>query len=856
MARAPDSLQPTRDRLRALHLDHEVDGAHVDAELERRRRDEARDLAGFQQLLDDEPLLASERAVVRPRELLAGELVDAKREPLGEAPVVHEDDRRAVLSDEVEDRGVDRRPDRPARALDADAHLDPVCERRDGERGRRRQLPHVLDRNDDLEIQLLADSGVDELDLAARSGDEPPDLLHRPLRRREPEALEGSVDQALESLERQRQMRAALRAGDCVHLVEDHGLDPAERLACLRGEEQEQRLGRGDEDVRRGPQHSAPLLRRRVPRAHRDRELRVEPGERASQVPLDVVVQRLERRDVEKAQAVAGRLVEAVDADQERSERLARARRCLDEHVIAARNRRPSEQLCGCRLGEGALEPGPRPRRKDVQRRHPARVPPSPYPRPVRFDVLVVGGGTAGCVLASRLSENADRRVCLLEAGPDYGPLSADGWPPEILSARTDATTHLWESGAADGRTLGGKVLGGSSSVNACMVVQGTSADYDEWGPGWSYESFRPYLERARATLRTAPANTDRPSPFHLAFVEAAQELGFPRLDDLDDLSRPVGAGSFPANVVEGVRWNAALAYLDACRSRPNLTVQPDTLVDRVVLRDGRAVGVVDDAGHVHEAAVVVLAAGAYFSPAILLRSGIGPEAELNRLAIPVASRPSGRRTAARPLRSQRGVDAVRAPCRRYGAPQPRRRALRTSRAAESREQRLPAAGVGPASRHLDRSERRAGRIRGEHHGVPHEAVVARSTRASVPRSVRATARRAWLPLGPGRPPASSSRGSTSREPSPPTEPLAELLAERATAGPSARERLRAVLDQGVLPPRRDVRAGRGRRPTDGRVLGIDALIVADASIMPTIPRANTNLTTAAIAERIAATIA
>jgi choline dehydrogenase len=113
----------------------------------------------------------------------------------------------------------------------------------------------------------------------------------------------------------------------------------------------------------------------------------------------------------------------------------------------------------------------------------------------VRFDVLVVGGGTAGCVLASRLSENADRRVCLLEAGPDYGPLSADGWAPEILSARTVVTTHLWEAGAADGRTLGGRVLGGSSSVNACMVVQGTSADYDEWGPGWSYESFRPSLD-------------------------------------------------------------------------------------------------------------------------------------------------------------------------------------------------------------------------------------------------------------------------------------------------------------------------------------------------------------------------
>jgi choline dehydrogenase len=263
----------------------------------------------------------------------------------------------------------------------------------------------------------------------------------------------------------------------------------------------------------------------------------------------------------------------------------------------------------------------------------------------VRFDVVVVGGGTAGCVLASRLTEDPDRRVCLLEAGPDYGPLAEGRWPSEILDARTTAPTHLWGSGAVDGRSLGGRVLGGSSSVNACMVVQGTSADYDEWGSDWSYESLRPYLERARAMLRTAPANTDDPALFHVAFVDAAQALGFPLLGDLDDLDRPVGAGAFPANVVGGARWNAALAYLDGWRGRPNLTVLPETLADRIVLQDRHAVGVVDAEGQLHEADVVVLAAGAYFSPAILFRSGIGPDAELKRLAIPVvADLPVGER--------------------------------------------------------------------------------------------------------------------------------------------------------------------------------------------------------------------
>ena len=113
--RATDALEAPGDRLRALDLDHEVDRAHVDAELERRRGDEARDLPGLQELLDDDSLLARERAVVRACQLLSGELVDAEREPLGEAAVVDEHDRRSVLAHELEDRRVDRRPDAPLR---------------------------------------------------------------------------------------------------------------------------------------------------------------------------------------------------------------------------------------------------------------------------------------------------------------------------------------------------------------------------------------------------------------------------------------------------------------------------------------------------------------------------------------------------------------------------------------------------------------------------------------------------------------------------------------------------------------------------------------------------------------------
>ena len=189
VAGAADALQPARDRLRALDLDHEVDRAHVDAELEGRGRDETGDLPRLQQLLDDEPLLARERAVVRAGDLLLRELVQPQREPLREPAVVDEDDRRAVLPDELQDRRIDRRPDRAARLLDAGRELHAVRDRRHREVGRRAELPHVLDGDDDLEIELLAHARVDERDLAVGAGDEAADLGERALRSRQTDAL-------------------------------------------------------------------------------------------------------------------------------------------------------------------------------------------------------------------------------------------------------------------------------------------------------------------------------------------------------------------------------------------------------------------------------------------------------------------------------------------------------------------------------------------------------------------------------------------------------------------------------------------------------------------------------------------
>ena len=243
------------------------------------------------------------------------------------------------------------------------------------------------------------------------------------------------------------------------------------------------------------------------------------------------------------------------------------------------------------------------------------------------YDVVVVGAGTAGCVLADRLSEDSERTICLVEAGPDYGPRAEGRWPADILDPRALAFSHDWGVGGEDNRSLGSRIVGGSSAHNACMVIWGAPSDYDEWGGEWSFASFVPYLERATARMCTTDANTDRPAPPHDAFVEAARQTGFQLLDAPNDPARPVGVARLPANVVEGVRWSGAFSYLEPARGRDNLAVLSDTLVDRVVLDGGRCVAVQTAAGQWIEAATVVLAAGAYFSPAILMRSGIGPGA-------------------------------------------------------------------------------------------------------------------------------------------------------------------------------------------------------------------------------------
>jgi choline dehydrogenase len=215
----------------------------------------------------------------------------------------------------------------------------------------------------------------------------------------------------------------------------------------------------------------------------------------------------------------------------------------------------------------------------------------------VRYNVLVLGGGSAGCVLAARLSEDENRTVCLVEAGPDYGP--PRNWPAELLDPGGLPETHQWDPEESVFSPLRTKVIGGCSTHNACLLV---------WPPDGDPE-LEPYRQRAMNTIAPEPFFHEELTPWFSAVAEASSAHGF-----------EVMTGPF--NIRDGVRWNAAFAYLEPARGRPNLTVRANSLVDRIVFEDERAVGAVVN-GDTVDADVVVLAAGAIGSPRILLRSGV-----------------------------------------------------------------------------------------------------------------------------------------------------------------------------------------------------------------------------------------
>ena len=333
----------------------------------------------------------------------------------------------------------------------------------------------------------------------------------------------------------------------------------------------------------------------------------------------------------------------------------------------------------------------------------------------------------------------------------------------------------------------------------------------------------------------------------------AAQEAGYPLLDRLDDPDRPVGVAPFPANVADGVRWNAAFAYLDPARPRANLAVEGGALVDRVVIERGKAGGVVLADGRRIEAQVVVLAAGAYFTPAILVRSGIGPEADIRRLGVSAAALlPVGER-----LLDHHGTGMGWHPSERLRAdtaahhrrgplfqPHAIVKAASSSCAAESWDLHV-VAWTNPAETpdtyavsagvfHL--KPRSFGRLRVE---STDPDALPRVTRGFFADESDVSVLVEGLEL---------ARALAS------TRALRDLVTASSPAVETDLAAYARSSARNYFHPAGTCAIGAVVDPA-GRVLGVDGLIVSDASIMPTIPRANTNLTTAAIAERIAQTM-
>ncbi len=269
------------------------------------------------------------------------------------------------------------------------------------------------------------------------------------------------------------------------------------------------------------------------------------------------------------------------------------------------------------------------------------------------FDLIVVGGGTAGCVVAARASEDPSRRVLLVEDGPDPLPVPDVVANPKRQSELILESPYvrLYDAERADGSSfplLSGRIMGGGSSVNNLAVVRPMASDFARWasfgGDGWSYRALLPLMRAIEADPdfgddplhgKDGPLQLYR--AFHLgdptdppveALLRAALDFGLPTCEDLN-VPEPYGVCASPYNIRDGRRQSTAVAYLDPARNRQNLTVLADTLATRLVL-DGTTVrGVELRAGdgrqHVVSAPRVVLAAGVFHSPQLLMLSGIGP---------------------------------------------------------------------------------------------------------------------------------------------------------------------------------------------------------------------------------------